>query len=61
MVGFWGAVFALIWTIYYYAKRCTGGLVDTTDTIVCGIVGLICVVVIVRGVVRIYREKRKQE
>lgn len=36
-------VLILIWTIYYYAMRYTGEFADLKDTIVCGIVGLICV------------------
>lgn len=34
----------LIWTIYYYAMQYTGGFVDLKDIIVCGSVGLICVI-----------------
>lgn len=37
-------VLMLIWTIYYYAMRYTGGFADLKDTIICGVVGLICVI-----------------
>ena len=35
-------VLILIWTGYYYAMQYTGGFADLKDSIVCGIVGLIC-------------------
>lgn len=35
-------VLILIWTVYYYAMQYTGGFADLKDSIVCGIVGLIC-------------------
>ena len=37
-------VLILIWTVYYYAMQYTGGFADLKDSIVCGIVGLICIV-----------------
>ena len=40
-------VLILIWTVYYYAMQYTGGFADLKDSIVCGIVGLICIVFIV--------------
>ena len=36
-------VLILIWTVYYYAMQYTGGFADLKDSIVCGIVGLICI------------------
>ena len=42
------SVLVLTWTIYYYAKQYTGGFADLKDTVICGIVGLICVVLIVK-------------
>ena len=41
-------VLVLIWTVYYYAMQYTGGFADLKDSIVCGIVGLICIVFIVK-------------
>ena len=41
-------VLILIWTVYYYAMQYTGGFADLKDSIVCGIVGLICIVFIVK-------------
>ena len=38
-------VLILIWTVYYYAMQYTGGFADLKDSIVCGIVGLICIVI----------------
>ena len=31
-------VLVLIWTAYYFAERCTGGLVDIVNILVCGAV-----------------------
>lgn len=42
------SVLVLIWTIYYFAMRYTGGIADLKDALVCGTVGLICVVFIVK-------------
>ena len=46
--SFWfsASLLVLIWTIYYYAKRTTGGVTNTLDNVVCGIVGLVCIFII---------------
>ena len=60
--SFWMSISAfvlvLIWTTYYYAMRHTGGVADTRDAIVCGVVGLICVVFIVKRTID-YLKNRK--
>ena len=37
------SLLALIWTLYYLAKRITGNLLTTADLVVCGCVLLFCV------------------
>ena len=51
-------VLMLIWTIYYYAMRHTGGFADLKDRIVCGSVGLICVVFIVKRTIDFLKHKK---
>ena len=46
-------VLILIWTVYYYAMQYTGGFADLKDSIVCGIVGLICIVFIVKRTIEV--------
>ena len=38
----------LIWTVYYYGMRRTGGVADKTDAVICGIAGFLCAVVIAK-------------
>ena len=56
--AFNAAILCLIWTIYYYAKRYTGGFVDTQDNIVCGMVCFVCVVIILARIVGIHKDKK---
>lgn len=60
--SFWLSISAfvlmLIWTIYYYAMRYTGGAADFRDTVVCGTVGLICVVLIVKKSIAFLKKKK---
>lgn len=51
-------VLMLIWTIYYYAMRYTGGFADWKDTIICGVVGLICVIFIVKRTINFLKRKK---
>lgn len=51
-------VLVLIWTIYYYAMQYTGGFADPKDTVVCGIVGSICVVFIVKRTIDFLKHKK---
>lgn len=37
------SLLALIWTLYYLAKRITGNLLTTADLVVCGCVLLFCI------------------
>lgn len=50
--SFWhsisGSVLILIWTVYYYGMRRTGGVADKTDAVICGIAGFLCTVVIAK-------------
>ena len=50
-------VLILIWTVYYYAMQYTGGFADLKDSIVCGIVGLICIVFIVKRTIDFLKNK----
>lgn len=45
------SILILIWTIYYYSKRYTGGLVDDMDNIVCGLTGFICIFIIIKYII----------
>lgn len=60
---FWlnAAILCLIWTVYYYAKRYTGGVIDTKDNIVCGIIGLSCVMIIVMRTIKNRQNKNGNE
>ena len=51
-------VLILIWTVYYYAMQYTGGFADLKDSIVCGIVGLICIVFIVKRTIDFLKNKK---
>ena len=51
-------VLILIWTVYYYAMRYTGGFADLKDSIVCGIAGLICIVFIVKRTIDFLKNKK---
>lgn len=51
-------VLMLIWTIYYYAMRYTGGFADLKDTIIYGVVGLICVIFIVKRTINFLKRKK---
>lgn len=48
----------LTWTIYYYAMQYTGGFADINETVVCGAVGLTCVVFIVKRTVDFLKNKK---
>lgn len=45
------SILILIWTIYYYAKRYTGGLADNMDNIFCGLISFICIFIIIKHVI----------
>lgn len=51
-------ILVLIWTAYYFAKRHTGGLVDTSDIIVCGAVSIVAVILIVKRGIELWKKKR---
>jgi len=53
-------VLILIWTGYYYAMQYTGGFADLKDSIVCGIVGLICIVFIVKRTIDFLKNKNRK-
>lgn len=55
---FSGPILVLIWTGYYFAKRCTGGLVDTMDIIVCGGVSIIAVVLIIKRGIDLWKKNK---
>lgn len=53
------SILALIWSVYYLAKRITGGVADTTDAVVCGIVIAFCIGCIARCLfVRLKKRKK---
>ena len=54
------SVLALIWSIYYLAMHITGEILSTTDVIVCGIVIVVCMIIIIRYLYTL-RGKRKQK
>ena len=60
--SFWfsASLLVLIWTIYYYAERTTGGLTNTLDNVVCGIVGLVCIFIIFFNIVRYIKNKQNK-
>ena len=60
--SFWfsASLLVLIWTIYYYAKRTTGGVTNTLDNVVCGIVGLVCIFIIFFNIVRYIKNKQNK-
>ncbi|MEF2563175.1 MAG: hypothetical protein UI647_10380 [Negativibacillus sp.] len=49
------SVLALIWTLYYLAKRTTANLLTTVDLVVCGFVLLFCIVNLLIALYRKYR------
>ena len=51
-------VLILIWTVYYYAMRYTGGFADLKDTVICGAVALICVAFIVKRTIDFLKNKK---
>ena len=57
---FSASLLVLIWTIYYYAKRTTGGVTNTLDNVVCGIVGLVCIFIIFFNIVRYIKNKQNK-
>ena len=60
--SFWfsASLLVLIWTIYYYSKRTTGGVTNTLDNVVCGIVGLVCIFIIFFNIVRYIKNKQNK-
>ena len=60
--SFWfsASLLVLIWTIYYYAKRTTGGVTNTLDNVVCGLVGLVCIFIIFFNIVRYSKNKQNK-
>lgn len=52
------SILALIWSIYYLAMHVTGGILTMTDTVVCGVVIVVCMSIIIWNVVRLIKEKR---
>ena len=61
--SFWfsASLLVLIWTIYYYAKRTTGGVTNTLDNVVCGIVGLVCIFIIFFNIARYIKNKQNKK
>lgn len=57
--AFNAAILCLIWTIYYYAKRYTGGIVNKQDNIVCGIVCFVCAIIILARIVCIFKDTKR--
>ena len=51
-------VLILIWTVYYYAMRYTGGFADLMDRVICGAVALICVAFIVKRTIDFLKNKK---
>ena len=60
--SFWfsASLLVVIWTIYYYAKSTTGGVTNTLDNVVCGIVGLVCIFIIFFNIVRYIKNKQNK-
>lgn len=52
------SILALIWSIYYLAKRITGNTLTTADMLVCGAVIAICIGCIVYHLYRKARIKK---
>lgn len=50
-------VLVLIWTIYYYAIKYTGGFADIKDTVLCGAVGIICLFFIIKKSINFFNAK----
>ncbi|MDE7218894.1 MAG: hypothetical protein K2O45_04650 [Oscillospiraceae bacterium] len=55
---FSGPILVLIWTAYYFAKRYTGGLVDTMDIVVCGGVSIISIVLVIKRGIDLWKGKK---
>ena len=52
------SILALIWSIYYLAMHKTGGILTTTDIVVCGAVIVFCVIMIIVYLCK-FRNKKK--
>ncbi len=52
------SILALIWSIYYLAMHITGGILSTTDMVVCGVVIVFCVIMIAVYLCK-FRNKKK--
>ena len=50
------SLLALIWTLYYLAKRITGNLLTTADLVVCGSVLIFCVGNLLVAISQKYRD-----
>lgn len=46
------SILALIWSIYYLAMHVSGGILTTTDIVVCGGVILACVAIMIAYAVK---------
>ena len=52
------SILALIWSIYYLAMHKTGGILSSTDIIVCSVVIVFCVIMIAVYLFK-FRNKKK--
>lgn len=55
------SLLALIWTLYYLAKRTTANLLTTVDLVVCGSVLLFCIVNLLIALYRKYRTSHSKK
>ena len=55
------SLLALIWTLYYLAKRITGNLLTTADLAVCGSVLIFCVGNLLVGIYQKYRTSHSKK
>lgn len=55
------SLLALIWTLYYLAKRATGNLLTTADLVVCGCVLLFCIVNLLAAIYQKYRASHSKK
>lgn len=53
------AIGGLIYTWYYWAMRSSAGVLRLEDKIICGAIGLICLVRIIVMIIRFIREKQE--
>ena len=52
------SILALIWSIYYFAMHKTGGILTNTDMVVCGVVIVVCLIIIgIYGYKRYFKDK----